>query len=243
MENRINVAQILKDLPKGTKLYSPLFGNCELDSVDSFNIKIKATSLNDGIYTFNRDGCYYGCIEESECILFPSKENRDWNKFQKPFKDGDILTYTGNYTTTFIYRKKDNEHPFATSFYVGCNDAPFNNFFIYNKYTLITLNEDCDVRLATEDEKIKLFEVIKENGYIWNAETKTLKKLDISTLKPFDKVLTRIDSVSKWNINIFAYYDFDRPECPYTCIHHHHYAQCIPYEGNEYLLNTTNNCY
>jgi hypothetical protein len=94
MENKINVAQILKDLPKGTKLYSPLFGNCELDSVDSFNIKIKATSLNDSIYTFNRDGCYYGCIEESECILFPSKENRDWNKFQKPYRDGEHMTQT-----------------------------------------------------------------------------------------------------------------------------------------------------
>lgn len=30
MENKINIAEILRDMPKGTKLYSPLFGKCEL---------------------------------------------------------------------------------------------------------------------------------------------------------------------------------------------------------------------
>ena len=52
------------------------------------------------------------------------------------------------------------------------------------------------VRFATEEEKQKLFKAIKDNGYEWNAETKTLKKLvkpkfDPKTLKPFDKVLVR----------------------------------------------------
>ena len=34
MENKINIAEILRDMPKGTKLYSPLFGKCEL--VDTY---------------------------------------------------------------------------------------------------------------------------------------------------------------------------------------------------------------
>lgn len=33
MENKINIAEILRDMPKGTKLYSPLFGECNLDNV------------------------------------------------------------------------------------------------------------------------------------------------------------------------------------------------------------------
>ena len=55
------------------------------------------------------------------------------------------------------------------------------------------------VRFATEEEKQKLFKAIKDNGYEWNAETKTLKKLvkpkfDPKTLQPFDKVLIRRSS-------------------------------------------------
>ena len=54
-------------------------------------------------------------------------------------------------------------------------------------------------RFATEEEKQKLFKAIKDNGYKWNAETKTLEKLvkpkfDPKTLKPFDKVLIRRSS-------------------------------------------------
>lgn len=33
MEDKINIAEILRDMPKGTKLYSPLFGKCELVGV------------------------------------------------------------------------------------------------------------------------------------------------------------------------------------------------------------------
>lgn len=37
MENKINIAEILRDMPKGTKLYSPLFGECNLDKVCTSN--------------------------------------------------------------------------------------------------------------------------------------------------------------------------------------------------------------
>lgn len=37
MENKINIAEILRDMPKGTKLYSPLFGKCNLDRVCTSN--------------------------------------------------------------------------------------------------------------------------------------------------------------------------------------------------------------
>lgn len=176
MENKINIAEILKDCPKGTKLYSPLCGKCYFDCLNMGTIICKKQNTQE--ITFTSEGYYMLPIfNDCECVLFPSKENRDWSKFQRPFKDGDILTYTGNYTTTFIYRNKENEPNYSTSFYVGCNDAPTHNFLIYNKYTLIALNGNCDVHLATKEEKQKLFQAIKANGYKWNEETKTLEEL------------------------------------------------------------------
>lgn len=179
----INIADILKDCPKGTKLYSPICGNCKLLKIYN-GLGFDVINDTDEVFNFSYDGRYN---LNGECCIFPSKENRDWNKF-RPFKDGDILTYTGNHTTTFIYRNKDNEPHLATSFYVGCSDAPSHNFLIYNKYTLIALNENCDVRLATEDEKIKLFDAIKANGYKWNAETKTLETLIVPKFKVGDRI-------------------------------------------------------
>jgi hypothetical protein len=50
-------------------------------------------------------------------------------------------------------------------------------------------------RLATEEEKQKLFDAIKANGYKWNAETKTLEKL----IEPKFKVGDRIRSIISSN--------------------------------------------
>ena len=58
-------------------------------------------------------------------------------------------------------------------------------------------------------------------------------------LTPFDKVLVRDNSEDKWMPDIFRYYDDNYPEYPYRCGANDS-KYCIPYEGNEYLLGTTN---
>lgn len=86
MSNNINIAKILKDYPKGTKLYSPLLGNVALENVDS-NGTIR---VNDGFSSwsyFTKTGLYYD-REDGECLLFPSSKMRDWTKF---FKRGDVV--------------------------------------------------------------------------------------------------------------------------------------------------------
>ena len=205
----INIAEILKDCPKGTKLYSPICGNCKILKIYN-GLGLDVINDADEVFNFSYDGRYN---LNGECLLFPSKDNRDWNTF-RPFKDGDILTYTGNYTTTFIYRNKDNEPHLSTSFYVACNDAPSHNFLIYNKYTLIALNENCDVRLATEDEKIKLFDAIKANGYKWNAETKTLEKLIVPKFKVGDKIVRKNGISNSFIVNSVSsdYYGLVLPD-------------------------------
>lgn len=85
----INVAEKLKDCPKGTKLYSPLLGEVELVRIDMGNprfsiiVKVLENDIPYSTVTFTAEGKWYN-VEQSECLLFPSKDNRDWNKFNLP---------------------------------------------------------------------------------------------------------------------------------------------------------------
>lgn len=88
METKINIAEILKDKPKGTKLYSPLFGDVYLLGVEAGIIRTEHHGKNETLATFYRNGKYFS-YPESELLLFPSKEMRDWSKFA--WKKGDVL--------------------------------------------------------------------------------------------------------------------------------------------------------
>lgn len=83
-DNKLDLVEILKDAPIGTKLYSTIFGEVELNAVSDgmYPICIKRKSSNSyRVATTTADGKYL--IEENgECTLFPSKENRDWSTFK-----------------------------------------------------------------------------------------------------------------------------------------------------------------
>lgn len=86
----INIAEILKDCPKGTKLYSPAFGECTLNKVLKKDgiIQVDIDNGNSFDGYFNENGQLYSGI--GECLLFPSKDNRNWKHFKYcPFKPFD----------------------------------------------------------------------------------------------------------------------------------------------------------
>ena len=74
----ISIADKLKNAPKGFKLYSPIFEECSLDHIDK-NKNIHVRNY-DGrwIHIFDKYGRYEG---KGECLLFPSKEVREWDNF------------------------------------------------------------------------------------------------------------------------------------------------------------------
>lgn len=200
-------------------------------------------------------------IEELVVMRFATKEEKaklfqaikdngyKWNPETKTldklpkFKDGDIITDS---LGTCIF-KGESEFEGCVNYYCGISNGHFrvkdDKCNPSGHYGYIV-----NYRLSTEEEKEKLFKAIKDNGYKWNDETKTLEELisdkfDISTLKPFDsRVLVRdYDSepwrVSFWgclinNLNGYDYYDTTRG----------YYKQCIPYENNEHLLGKTEDC-
>ena len=95
MEEKINVVAILKDKPQGTKLYSSACGKCKLESVDDKSFKIsfynsKFGFMNGGEGYLDKNGKLY---DDGECVVFPSKEMRNWSKFA--WKKGDVLVGVG----------------------------------------------------------------------------------------------------------------------------------------------------
>ena len=190
MENKINIAKLLKDCPEGTKLYSPICGECTFDSVMDVWINVYKENLKRH-FTFNHLGQHCSSSNDSECLLFPSKDNRDWSKFQRQFKDGDILSYQCKCfknRTIFIYMYHSRMN---TTYYVALSGSDDSEFMINDKegHALNGFNDS--VCFATEEEKQKLFKAIKNNGYKWNAEAKTLEKL----VEPRFKVGNRVKSI------------------------------------------------
>ena len=119
MNENLNLAKILKDCPKGTKLYSTIYGDVELVRVylddDAYPIEIKIGEGSDMICDTTNDGRLLDDFP-GECTLFPSKDQRDWSKFKvksnkpkfdpktlKPYdkvlvRDGDL----GNWKNVFF---------------------------------------------------------------------------------------------------------------------------------------------
>ncbi len=85
MEEKINIAEILKDKPEDTELWTDMFGRVTLyvvtDACDAFQVKHHNKEP-----WFDKDGKF--CKEGVLCI-YPSKSMRDWHKFA--WKKGDVL--------------------------------------------------------------------------------------------------------------------------------------------------------
>ena len=91
MELQMDLTKILKNAPKGLKLYSMVHGEVELERIDSKEDYPIITSKGVNPHTqsfseesFTKEGKIY-LYEPGECILFPSKDQRDWSKFTAPW--------------------------------------------------------------------------------------------------------------------------------------------------------------
>ena len=296
MEQKINIVELLKDCPEGMKLDCLLYDNVTLISVDDkehaiFPIKVRRS---DGCQIILTEYGQYAYMDDAKCIIFP-KGKTTWEGFVPPceFKDGDVLVHTQNGRFIMsIYKSNENEKLINTHVIFWDREEGLSVGMQICCYT-------DNVRFATKEEKAKLFQAIKDNGYKWNPETKTLEKLiapkfkvgdkiklkggdeigiitqvtgyfytinckththywsiqkqddcelvpnkfDISTLKPFEsKVLVRNDKSSNWKPAIFGCYMKDRSDSYYSVLGGTCWIYCIPYESNEHLLGTTNDC-
>lgn len=152
------------------------------------------------------------------------------------FKAGDVLVSEYGNIVLFSHADKDN------IVYYHCLMTP-NRFSIELKCGIGKIH-DCS--LASESQKQRLFQKLYESGYTYNVITNSLekiKKFDITTLKPFDKVLVRDTNGQVWTADLFSHIINKNPNLKITFVCVGHYPnQCIPYEGNKHLLGTSNDC-
>lgn len=170
----MDIAEILKYCPKGTKLYSTIHGEVTLRNIFYIDkgYPIVVITCNSAIQKFTEEGHYLKNCPNSECVLFPSKNQRDWNKFRLPVKKGDIMMVNNR---AFII---SNEYADAFNgafhkYICGIDtDGTFkvsqsDNYWISEFYIP-----------ASEEAKKELFDKMAEAGYKWNAHTLELEKIE-----------------------------------------------------------------
>ena len=133
MNENLNLIEILKNCSKGTKLYSPIYGDVEFVCVlqnEGVEYPIQTKISDDALDGFTKDGRMFAEYK-GECMLFPSREERNWSNFKpkqpkfdpntlKPF-DKALVRLTKNgvwYATFFSYYDKEVKwgcYPFVTT--------------------------------------------------------------------------------------------------------------------------------
>lgn len=280
MENKINIVELLKDCPTGMELDCTMYNKVTLlkvDTDDTLIFPITIVRQDGNLIKLTKYG-QYANVDFAKCIIFP-KGKTTWEGFQIPFKDGDI-----------IVSSLGGIHIMQGSTTSYCH---FDRFGFLDKTRTTSVRVE---RLATEEEKEKLFKAIKDNGYRWDTKNKTLEKLpmfkvgdriilkdnphnipsirikavtksqyilenegffyidstdekyvledkfDINTLKPFEsKVLVRDSKKFSWRPALYGGVDY-QSLCPFITVGGMMYKCMIPYEGNEHLLGTTDDC-
>lgn len=164
MKKEINIAAILKDKPKGIRLYSPIFGECAFSFIQGVTDAICVTKHNGGREFFNTKGLYETL---GECLLFPSREMRDWSKFA--WKKGDVLVSNDGKTEVIFIKWYDNTYTsFYSKHYLNCEDE--NNIKYKGAFLCTT-------------ERYSLEEKDAAQTYINTIEERLGGKLNMETLE------------------------------------------------------------
>ena len=154
MNENLDLTKILEGCPAGTEFYSSVFGNVKFVKITLFNTILMMTTTT--YQSFAKDGrLYYGV---GECTLFPSREQRDWSKFERfwdepkkerfnpkafrPFDRVLVRGYSSDEWSASLY-----SHP-ATNLDDGwfvCDNTYWHYLIPYNNDTehLIGTKEDC----------------------------------------------------------------------------------------------------
>ena len=153
MNKNLDLCLILKDCPKNTKLYCTFLGDVLFSKIEDNKIFIHTSCA---VYSFYSDGKF---TYDGECVLFPSREQRDWSKFKRFWDKPKVEKFDVNTLQPFdkiltrdkvndnwncaIFSHIDNSHSFYPIITVGNS---YNNWCIpYNDETkhLVGTTEDC----------------------------------------------------------------------------------------------------
>ena len=162
MENKeLNLCEILKDCPTGTKFWSPVWGDVtfvQINDVGVFPIVLSAKSFSNSNISLRSNGKMYD-IKEAECLLYPSKYQRDWSKFVRFWDEPDVSKFdvetfhpfdkvlvrdfsSDNWMADFFEKFEENNDAYYN---VTCVTSHWIQCIPYNEETkhLLGTREDC----------------------------------------------------------------------------------------------------
>lgn len=174
--------------------------------------------------------------ETEKYTLAAKEETIDTLKIENPeFKDGDIaFADYGNRQNVFIVSDKTDLSEGYNSFI----SLDLSGLTLNMGYRTSFFNKDiCELRLATDSEKQRLFDALAKEGKAWDSEKKMIVDLKPKWApKPFDKVVVRCGKADKWSIDFFSY----KVSNGYICTGDAWFGYCLPYnEETAHLLGTT----
>ena len=189
------------------------------------------------------DTAYYTLASEEEALEFikrveeinNGKLNRETLEIEKQleFKDGDIVV------TDIIPSMCYSKCIFILKGDLYTKDSKAYSYVFYNisnnhiSFDVVdTLIRDREIRLATNPEKLQLFDILTKEGKYWDSANKQIVDLKEYQFKPFEKVLVRNSYDDMWRASFFSHIKKDDGRYVTTCIT---WRFCIPYEGNEHL--------
>lgn len=84
MNENLDLTKILEGCPVGTEFYSSVYGKVhfvciDLDSVYAIQFSLSGCYTNESVTKKGTHNINYA----GECVLFPSKDQRDWSKFER----------------------------------------------------------------------------------------------------------------------------------------------------------------
>lgn len=208
MEEKLNIVEILKDKPRGIKLYSSACGKCKLEEVDDKSFKISFYSskfgfMNGGEGYLDKNGKLY---DDGECVVFPSKEMRDWSKFA--WKKGDVLVTEDGSTKAIFECFEDDTYLTFKGKYCFQKTNIDETFIVDTKKNLT----ECFSLQAKNIAQIYIHNIEDRMGGILNMETLEIEKAqpkfkdgDIITFK--DRIIIIYNtSIEKSPIRTEIYY-------------------------------------
>lgn len=210
MEEKNNIAEILKDKPVGLKLYSPTFGCIRFNGV--YKDKVYFYSEDTNAHSVNQYGKMY---DGGECIIFPSKEMRDWEKFA--WKRGDVLVNKDRDVYIIFERFSDDTYcSFVGKYYLWKENNDTEHF--YKNERLLT----SDFQKAGKDAAQTYISTIEERlGGKLNRKTLEIEKTqpefkdgDVLFVKCEERDFIEIFNYSKKNGDLCDYASLD------TLAHH-----------------------
>lgn len=233
MTEKINVAEILKNKPVGTKLYSSACGKCELKQVDDNSFKVsfynsKFGFMSGGEGTFNKFGNLY---DDAECVIFPSKNMRNWHKFA--WKKGDVLVSNDKrINVIFVKFVDDNYTVFEGAHYLKDGS--------YDANTYVSIIDSLETRNYSLQDKDAA------HTYVGTICGKFAGKLNMETLK-IEKSQLKFkegdiikmvwgDDNEYSGIGIFKKYDASEQKFSTYVFINEDFDECITWNNEGHLL-------